>query len=249
MWFSMASRLSIRCSPIYHTWSQGSRTESRNGTAVAHIAIKYYFAADISTDGEINLSCLPTVKMFADCIRQLFLKPACLIQCAVMGKIKIGLGKDSGLELVMALEMAFLCTEMVTEMVTRMSSELQMPLQMPFESKVIWHICFKEIHNVGLASPLLCLLLCLNQMLLLSWRRVELIGSMHIGMPKTIMKLASFVVSAMSYQLTVSQCDMSHYTIQQTLCHICLQTLEYSSTCHCTTCLHKGCLAISSLLS
>jgi len=36
------------------------------GIVVAHIRTKYYVAADMTRDREINLSYLPTVKMLAD---------------------------------------------------------------------------------------------------------------------------------------------------------------------------------------
>jgi hypothetical protein len=60
--------------------------------AVAHIATKYDFAADMCKDGEINSSYVQTVEMFADCVTKPQPKPAFLIQCAAMGMIRIGLG-------------------------------------------------------------------------------------------------------------------------------------------------------------
>jgi len=41
------------------------------GTAVAHIATKYYLAADMARDGEIDLSYVLTTEMLANC----FTKP------------------------------------------------------------------------------------------------------------------------------------------------------------------------------
>jgi len=68
-------------------------------TAVAHIATKYYLAADMARDGEINLSYVPTAEMLADCFTKPLLKPAFLKQCAAMGMIGIGLrnGPRNGL--------------------------------------------------------------------------------------------------------------------------------------------------------
>jgi len=65
-------------------------------TAVAHIATKYYFAADMARDGEIDLSYIPTAEMLADCFTKPLPKPAFLKQCAAMGMIGIGLGNGLG---------------------------------------------------------------------------------------------------------------------------------------------------------
>ena len=62
------------------------------GTAVAHIPTKYYLAADMATDGEIDLSYVLTAEMLADCFTKPLPKPAFLKQCAAMGMIGIGLG-------------------------------------------------------------------------------------------------------------------------------------------------------------
>jgi len=43
---------------------------------------------------------------------------------------------------------------------------------------------------------------------------VELIGSTDITMPRTMMKLASFVVITISHRSTLCRCDKSRYTIQ-----------------------------------
>jgi hypothetical protein len=61
-------------------------------TAGAHIATKYYLAADMARDGEIDLSYVPTTVMLADCFIKPLPKPALLKQCAAMGMIGIGLG-------------------------------------------------------------------------------------------------------------------------------------------------------------
>jgi len=66
------------------------------GTAVAHIATKYYLAADMARDGEIDLSYVLTAEMLADCFTKPLLKPAFLKQCAAMGMIGIGLGNSLG---------------------------------------------------------------------------------------------------------------------------------------------------------
>jgi hypothetical protein len=67
-----------------------------HATAVEHIATKYYLAADMARDGEIDLSYLPTAEMLADCFTKPLPKPPFLKQCAVMGMIGIGLGNGYG---------------------------------------------------------------------------------------------------------------------------------------------------------
>jgi len=67
------------------------------GTAVAHIATKFYLAADMARDGEIDLSYVPTAEMLADCFTRPLPKPAFLQQCAAMGMIGIGLGNGLGI--------------------------------------------------------------------------------------------------------------------------------------------------------
>jgi hypothetical protein len=67
------------------------------GTAVAHIATKYYLAADMARDGEIDLSYVPTAEMLADCFTKPLPKPAFLKQCAAMGMIRNGLGNGLGI--------------------------------------------------------------------------------------------------------------------------------------------------------
>jgi len=66
------------------------------GTAVAHIATKYYLAADMAREGEIDLSYVPTAEMLADCFTKPLPNPAFLKQCAAMGMIGIGLGNGLG---------------------------------------------------------------------------------------------------------------------------------------------------------
>jgi len=66
------------------------------GTAVAHIVTKYYLAADMARDGEIDLSYVPTAEMLADCFTKPLPKLAFLKQCAAMGMIGIGLGNGVG---------------------------------------------------------------------------------------------------------------------------------------------------------
>jgi len=61
------------------------------GTAGAHIATKYYLAADIARDGEIDLSYIPTTEMLADFFTKPLPKLAFLEQCAAMGIIGHGL--------------------------------------------------------------------------------------------------------------------------------------------------------------
>jgi hypothetical protein len=45
------------------------------GTAVAHIVTKYYLAADMARDGEIDFSYGPTAEMLADCFTKPLPKP------------------------------------------------------------------------------------------------------------------------------------------------------------------------------
>jgi hypothetical protein len=66
------------------------------GTAVAHIATKYYLAADMGGDREIDLSDVPTAEMLTDCFTKPLPKPAFLKKCAAMGMIGIGLGNGLG---------------------------------------------------------------------------------------------------------------------------------------------------------
>jgi hypothetical protein len=67
------------------------------GTAVAHIATKYYLVADMARDGEIDLNYVPTPEMFTDCFTKPLPKPAFLKQCAAMGMIGIGHGNGLGI--------------------------------------------------------------------------------------------------------------------------------------------------------
>jgi len=67
------------------------------GTEVAHIATKYYLAADMARDGEIDLSYVPTAEMLADYFTKPLPKLGFLTQCAAMGMIGIGLGNGLGI--------------------------------------------------------------------------------------------------------------------------------------------------------
>jgi len=66
------------------------------GTAVAHIGTKYYLAADIAPDGEIDLSNVPTAEMLANCFKGPLPKPAFWKQCAAMGMIGFGVRNGLG---------------------------------------------------------------------------------------------------------------------------------------------------------
>jgi len=61
------------------------------GTAVAHIATKYYLAADMAIDGENNSSYILTAEILADCFTKPLPNHTFLTQCAAMGLIGIGL--------------------------------------------------------------------------------------------------------------------------------------------------------------
>jgi len=67
------------------------------GTAVANIATKYYLAADMARDGEIDLSYVPTAEMLAGCFTKPLPKPAFFKHCAVMRMDIIGLGNGLGI--------------------------------------------------------------------------------------------------------------------------------------------------------
>jgi len=66
------------------------------GAAVAHIATKYYLAAYLARDGEINVSYILTPEMLTDCFTKPLPQPAFLNQCATMGMIGIGRGDGVG---------------------------------------------------------------------------------------------------------------------------------------------------------
>jgi hypothetical protein len=82
--------------------SQIARIENRiyHGTAVAYIPTKYYHAADIPRDGEVDLSYIPTADILADYFTMTLPKPSILKQYAAMGIIGItienGLGNGHG---------------------------------------------------------------------------------------------------------------------------------------------------------
>jgi len=97
----LLNQLGIPTIPDVFSGSQSLIGTIRNriyrGTAVAHIATKYYLAADMARDGEIDLSYVPTAEMLADCFTKPLPKPAFLKQCVVMGIIGIGLGNQLGI--------------------------------------------------------------------------------------------------------------------------------------------------------
>jgi hypothetical protein len=66
------------------------------GNAVAHIATKYYPAADMARDEVIDLSYVPTAEILADCFTKPLPKPPFLKQGAEMQMIGIGLGNGLG---------------------------------------------------------------------------------------------------------------------------------------------------------
>jgi len=96
----LLNELCIPTLPHLFSDSQSLIASSKNriyrGTAVAHIATKYYLAADMARDGEMDLSYVPTAEMLADCFTKPLPKPAFLRQCAAMGMIGIGLGNGLG---------------------------------------------------------------------------------------------------------------------------------------------------------
>jgi hypothetical protein len=67
------------------------------GTAVAHIATKYYLAADMARDREMDLSYVPTAAMLANCFTKPLPKLVILKQGAAIGMIGNGLGNGLGI--------------------------------------------------------------------------------------------------------------------------------------------------------
>jgi hypothetical protein len=96
----LLNELGIPTIPYLLSDSQSLITSIKNRiyrrTADAHIATKYYLAADMARDGEIDLSYIPTAEMLADCLTKPLPKPAFLKQCAAMGMIGIGLRNGLG---------------------------------------------------------------------------------------------------------------------------------------------------------
>jgi len=96
----LLNELSIPTIPHVFSDSQSLIASIKNriyrGTAVAHIVTKYYLAADMARDGEIDLSYVPTAEMITDCFTKPLPKPAFLKQCAAMEMIGIGLGNGLG---------------------------------------------------------------------------------------------------------------------------------------------------------
>jgi hypothetical protein len=66
------------------------------GTAVGHSPTKYYRAAEMARDGEIDLSYVPTAEMLADCFTKPLTTPAVLKQSALMAMIGIEVGNGLG---------------------------------------------------------------------------------------------------------------------------------------------------------
>jgi hypothetical protein len=97
----LLNELGILTIPQVFSDSQSLIASNKNriycGTAVAQIVTKYYLAADMARDGEIDLSYVPTAEMLADCVTKPLPKPAFLKQCAAMGMIGIGLGNGIGI--------------------------------------------------------------------------------------------------------------------------------------------------------
>jgi hypothetical protein len=73
------------------------------GTTVAHIATKYYLAADMARDGEIDLSYVLTGEMLANCFTKQLPKPAFLKECAAVQMFGIGLGYALGIGIMKGL--------------------------------------------------------------------------------------------------------------------------------------------------
>jgi hypothetical protein len=117
------------------------------GTEVAHIATKYYLAADMARDGKIDLSYVPTAEMLADCFTKPMPKPAFLKQCAEMGMIRIGLGNGLGIGIGNGIKNG-LGNCHGNGIGTRNGIGNGNASGMSLKSKLIGHVCFEEIHNV-----------------------------------------------------------------------------------------------------
>ena len=121
-----------------------SKNRIYRGTAVAHIATKYYLAEDMARDGEIDLSHVPTAEMLAECFTKSLPKPAFLKQCAAVGMIAIGHGNGLGIGIGNNLGNGPVQSEMVSGIVWEMLSEREKPLGMPSECKLIhWARLFR----------------------------------------------------------------------------------------------------------
>jgi len=96
----LSNELGIPTIPHVFSDSQSLIARIKNriyrGSAVAHIVTKYYLAADMARDGEIDLSYVQTAEILADCFTKPLPKPAFLKQCAALGIIGIGLGNGCG---------------------------------------------------------------------------------------------------------------------------------------------------------
>ena len=81
--------------PVIYTDSQSMLSSVKGriyrGTAVAHIATKFYLGADMVTDGEVRLEYIPSEKMLADGFTKALPKPAFLKLCSMMGLVGKGL--------------------------------------------------------------------------------------------------------------------------------------------------------------
>ena len=103
------------------------------GTAVAHISTKYYLAADMARDEEIDLSCVPTAEMIADRCTTPLPKAAFLKQCAAIGMIASGHGNGLGNSLGIGIG-------------NGLGSGTASGMRL--ESTLIGHVCFDEIQDV-----------------------------------------------------------------------------------------------------
>ena len=97
----LLNKLGIPTIPHVFSDSQSLIASIKNSiycrTTVPHIVTRYYLAADMARNGEIDLSYIPTAEMLTECFTKPLLKPAVLKQCAVIGMIRIGLGNGFGI--------------------------------------------------------------------------------------------------------------------------------------------------------
>jgi hypothetical protein len=87
----LLNELGMPTIPLIFSGSQSPIASIKNGiycgTAVTHIVTKYHLAADMPRDREIDLNCVPTAEIIADCFTKPQQKPAFLKQCAEIGMI------------------------------------------------------------------------------------------------------------------------------------------------------------------
>jgi hypothetical protein len=123
-------------------------------TTVEHIATKYYHAADMAREREINLSHVPNAEMITDCFAQPLPQRACLKKCEAMGMIRcclrngLGNGLGNGLWIGISTGPEYGCGMHGNGHGIVLVLEMEKASGKPLVSKLFGHFCFKEKHNV-----------------------------------------------------------------------------------------------------